>query len=63
MEQVEQIIVHRFVARVRRIARYRRILAAVGLGLTALSWVASADAWTCRYVLNPVTRTWMRICG
>ena len=60
---MDERIRQRFVARAVRLARYRRVLAAVGLGLMSLGWIASADAWTCRYVLNPVTRTWMRICG
>ncbi len=52
----------RFVRRVLRLARYRRWLAALGLGLTVFGWVAAADALVCRYIYNSATRTWVRIC-
>jgi len=60
---MEAQIRQRFVARVIRLAYYRRWLAAVGLGLTVLGWVALADALVCRWVYNPATRTLVRICS
>lgn len=59
---MEDRIRRRFVRRAVRLARYRRLLAAVGLGALVLGWVAAADALVCRYVFNPVTGTWTRVC-
>jgi hypothetical protein len=42
----------RLTARAVRLARYRRWLAAVGLGVVALSWVAAADALVCTYIVQ-----------
>lgn len=53
----------RFAARVVRLAKYRRSLAAIGLvSLTLLGWAALVDAAVCRLVYNPSTRTYTRIC-
>jgi hypothetical protein len=40
---IEERIQQRFVARAIRLARYRRALVAVGLGLAAFGWMAWAD--------------------
>lgn len=61
MDRTDQIRA-RFVHRAVRLARYRRVLAAIGLGLTVFGWVALADAVVCRWVYNPATRVWTRIC-
>lgn len=48
---METRIRRRFVRRAVRLARYRRWLAAIGLGLAVFGWVAWADALTCHWIV------------